>query len=64
MQASDPAPRPSHRVVLWVTRVLLWAIYVYIALVEGILLYGFFSHMFGLDPNNALQEWQYRNLAE
>jgi uncharacterized protein YggT (Ycf19 family) len=64
MQASGSASPPPHRVVLWVTRVLLWVIYVYVILVEGILLYGFLSHTFGLDPNNAFQEWQYRNLAE
>jgi len=26
--------------------------------------YGFVSHMFGLSPTDAFQEWQYRNLAE
>ena len=48
--------------VVWVARVITYLIYVYVILVEIILLIGFFLLLFGANPSAGFTEWAYRNL--
>jgi hypothetical protein len=52
----------SRRVVVVVARIIAYAIYVYLIIVEVILLLGFVLLLFGANPSADFTQWAYRNL--
>jgi hypothetical protein len=50
------------RVAVWVTRAIGYVLYVYILIVELILLLGFLLKLFGANPSSGFTDWAYGNL--
>ncbi len=59
---SDPTAGWAQRSILWLSRAVTFAIYVYVLIVEVILLLGFFLLLFGANPSSSFVEWVYRSL--
>ncbi len=47
---------------IWVARAVSYFVYVYLLIVEAILLMGFLLLLFGANPSSGFVEWAYRNL--
>src|SRR6187402_3640590 len=47
---------------LWGAKVLSYMVYVYLILVEIVLVIGFFLLLFGANPTAGFTQWAYRNL--
>jgi uncharacterized protein YggT (Ycf19 family) len=58
----DSGQREARRVILWASRGLGYLVYLYILVVEVILLLGFFLLLFGANPNASFADWVYRSL--
>ena len=50
------------RWILWGAKILSYFVYVYLILVEIVLLIGFFLLLFGANPTAGFTQWAYRNL--
>ena len=50
------------RWILWGAKILSYMVYVYLILVEIVLLIGFFLLLFGANPTAGFTQWAYRNL--
>jgi uncharacterized protein YggT (Ycf19 family) len=59
---ADSAGLAERKVVLTIARVLSSLVYVYLIVVEIILLMGFVLLLFGANPSAGFTEWVYRNL--
>ena len=50
------------RWILWGAKILSYLVYVYLILVEIVLLIGFFLLLFGANSTASFTQWAYRNL--
>ena len=53
---------PIRRAALWVSRAVSFVVYVYVLIVEIILLLGFLLLLLGANPSSSFVEWVYRSL--
>lgn len=62
MSTSDGVEASGERPVRRIARVVTWVIYVYVVIVEVVLLIGFVCLLVGVEPSNWLAEWIYRSV--
>lgn len=53
---------PIRRTALWVSRAVSFVVYVYVLVVEIILMLGFLLLLLGANPSSSFVEWVYRSL--
>lgn len=53
---------PIRRTALWVSRAISFVVYVYVLVVEIILILGFLLLLLGANPSSGFVEWVYRSL--
>ena len=59
----QPEPvNPLQRGIVWLSRAVSYVVYLYVLLVEVILLLGFILLLFGANPSSGFVEWVYRSL--
>ncbi len=59
---ADSAALGERKVVLMIIRVISYLVYIYLVVVEIILLLGFVLLLFGANPTASFTQWVYRNL--
>jgi hypothetical protein len=52
----------TRKLIVWVARAIGYLVYVYLVVVEVILVLGFFLLLFGANPTAGFTQWVYRNL--
>ena len=58
----NSSARTTKRVITWIARAISYLVYVYLLIVEIILILGFFLLLFGANPSSSFVQWAYRNL--